>query len=375
MNKIPLVDLKAQYLSMRKEIDGAIQKIVDDSSFIMGEPVRCFEQNFARFCRVKYVIGCSSGSSALDLALMASGIGKGDEVITVPNTFIATTEAITHVGAKIKFVDINKDTLLMDLDKLEKTITQKTKAIIPVHLHGQMCDMRRIREVANDNNLIVIEDSAQAHGATFNGRQPGYYGDAATFSFFPAKNLGCFGDGGAVITNNSEIAEKVRLLANHGKTSKHKHAIEGYNYRLDAIQASILDVKLPYLSGWIEKRRRHAKFYDVKLPSWIMTPVEDGRAKHVYHMYVIRVNNRDKLMKYLKAQGIGCGIHYPIPLHLQPAYEYLGYKKGSFPVAEEMADKILSIPVYPELTYEQQEYIIDKIKEFGKSWLLGGIKI
>ena len=362
--KIPLVDLKANYLSIKEEIDRAIQKVIEDSAFIMGPHLKTFEENFARFCGVKHAIGCSSGTTAVHLALLAVGIKPGDEVITVPNTFIATTECISYVNGSIKFVDVKEDTALMDIDQLEKVITPKTKAIIVVHLYGQMPDMERIREIANDHDLLLIEDAAQAHAAEWRGHQPGFYGDVASYSFFPAKNLGCFGDGGAVVTNDDELAEKVRLLVNHGRMSKYEHLMEGYNYRLDALQAAILNVKLKHLPKWTELRREHAAFYNDHLPDEIERPVEAKGAKHVYYMYVIRTKKRDKLMSYLKERGISTGIHYPVPLHLQPAYKNLGFKKGDFPVSEKLADEILSIPVYPELTDEQLNYIVDTIEQF-----------
>lgn len=362
--KIPLVDLKANYLSIKEEIDNAIFNVINDGAFIMGPYLEEFERNFAKFCKAKHAIGCSSGTTALHLALLSTGITKRDEVITVPNTFIATTEAISYVGAKFKFVDITEDTALIDIDKLEKAITEKTRAIIVVHLYGQMPDMKRIREIADNHNLILIEDAAQAHGAEWENHQPGYYGDVATFSFFPAKVLGCFGDGGAVVTNNDEIAEKVRLLVNHGRLTKYEHKIEGYNYRLDGLQAAILNVKLKYLPKWIDQRRKNAKIYDENLLDPVEPIIENNGAKHVYYMYVIKTPRRDELKKFLEKKGIGCGIHYPIPLHLQPAYCHLGFKEGDYPFAEKISKQILSIPMYPELTEEQISYVIDSINEF-----------
>jgi dTDP-4-amino-4,6-dideoxygalactose transaminase len=256
---IPLVDLKANYDSIKKQIDKAIQNVINDTSFIGGPYLKKFEQNYARFCNVGNAIGTSSGTTALHLALIAANIKAGDEVITVPNTFIATTEAISYVEGKIKFVDVKPVTALINIEQLEKNITSKTKAIIVVHLYGQMPDMQHIREIANKYDIFLIEDAAQAHGAEWNGHQPGYYGDIATFSFFPAKNLGCFGDGGAVVTNNDELAEYIRKLLNHGRKNKYEHEIEGFNYRLDPLQAAILNVKLEYLNRWIRLRRGHAK--------------------------------------------------------------------------------------------------------------------
>lgn len=361
---IPLVDLKANYLSIKDEIDSAIQNVLDSSSFIMGPFVKQFEQNFASFCQVKHGIGCANGTAAIHLALLAAGIKKGDEVLTVPNTFIATTECISYVGCKIKFVDVVPQTALIDVDALEKAITQKTKAVIVVDLYGQMPDMQRIREIAVKHDLFLIEDAAQAHAAEWNGHQPGYYGDIACFSFFPAKNLGCYGDGGAVITNYDELAEKLRLLMNHGRKTKYEHTIEGYNYRLDALQAAILDVKLAHLPKWTDLRREHARFYDRNLPSNVGRIIEANGARHVYYMYEIRIQQRDLLMAYLKQQGIECGIHYPLPLHLQPAYASFGFRKGQFPVSEQLAQEIISIPIYPELTSDQRQYIVDHIKKF-----------
>jgi dTDP-4-amino-4,6-dideoxygalactose transaminase len=362
MMNIPLVDLKANYRSIKKEIDTAIQEVLDNSSFIMGPFVKQFEEDFAKFCQVKHAVGCANGTAALHLALLAAGITKGDEVLTVPNTFIATTECISYVGGTIKFVDVSPQTALVDIEALEKAITRRTKALIVVDLYGQMPDMQRIREIAVDHDVCIIEDAAQAHAAEWNGHQPGYYGDIACFSFFPAKNLGCYGDGGAVVTNYDELAEKLRLLMNHGRLTKYEHTIEGYNYRLDALQAAILDVKLAHLPRWTELRREHAFFYDKSLPSNVGRIFEAKGAKHVY--YMIRVQKRDAFIAYLKQQGIECGIHYPIPLHLQPAYASQGFKKNQFPVSEMLASEIVSIPLYPELTNEQRQYIVDHIKKF-----------
>jgi len=361
---IPLVDLKANYISIKDKIDNAIQEVIDNTSFIMGKYLKNFEGNYAKFCKAEHAVGCSSGTTAVHLALLVAGLNKGDEVITVPNTFIATTECISYVDGKIKFVDVEADTALINIDKLERSITSKTKAIVVVHLYGQMPDMKRIREIADDHDIFLIEDAAQAHAAEWNGHQPGYYGDIATYSFFPAKNLGCFGDGGGVVTNNDEIAEKIHLLVNHGRSKKYEHLIEGYNYRLDPLQAAILNAKLPYLPKWTDQRRTHAKFYNDHLPGAVHVPVEAENAKHVYYMYEIRTKKRDELMQYLKEKGIHCGVHYPIPLHLQPAYKELGFKRGSYPVSEILAKEILSIPIYPELTEEQCTYVVDNIKQF-----------
>jgi dTDP-4-amino-4,6-dideoxygalactose transaminase len=355
---IPLVDLKAQYLTIKDEIDSAIQDILDTTKFINGSPVKNFEEELAEFCGCKCAVGVSSGSSALFLALKSYGIKEGDEVITVPNSFIATPEAIVQCGATPVFVDVSESTMLMDPTKISAAITEKTKAIVPVHLYGQICDMDPIIEIARKHNLSVIEDAAQAIDAEYKGRKLPI-SETATFSFFPAKNLGCYGDGGAVITNNPEIAKKVAKLKDHGRISKYESDVIGYGDRLDALQAAILTVKLRHLSSWSEKRKSHAHHYNQLFQeiNSVTLPTEEEYSKHVYYMYVIRTKNRDALMTALKEQGIGTGIHYPLPLHLQPSLKYLGYKEGDFPIAEEAAKEILSLPMFPELTLEQQNYV------------------
>ncbi|MBN1280603.1 MAG: DegT/DnrJ/EryC1/StrS family aminotransferase [Candidatus Thermoplasmatota archaeon] len=362
--KIPLVDLKANYLSIKPEIDAAMQSVIDNTSFIMGKPLKVFEEHFATFCSVKHMVGCGSGTAAVHLALLAAGLKKGDEVLTVPNTFIATTECISYVGGKIRFVDVVPETALINIEHLERAITPKTKALIVVHLYGQMPDMQRIREIADQHDVFLIEDAAQAHAAEWKGHMPGYYGDVAAYSFFPAKNLGCFGDGGGVVTNRDELGERLRLLVNHGRSTKYEHLMEGYNYRLDTLQAAVLNAKLPHLMRWTELRRQHAAFYDEHLPKQVTCPVEAEGAKHAYYMYEIRTPKRDALMQFMKEKGVDCGVHYPIPLHLQPAYKNLGIPKGSFPVSEQLAEEILSIPIYPELSKEQREYIVKEITGF-----------
>lgn len=362
--KIPLVDLKANYLSIKDEVDTIIQNVIDDTAFIRGKYLESFEKNFAEYLGVNYCVGTSSGTTALHLALVAAGINKNDTVVTVPNSFIATAECVSYVKGRLDFVDVKSNTGLIDIDLLEEKITKDTKALIVVHLYGQMPDMKRIKELTDEKDVILIEDAAQAHGSEWKGHKPGFYGDFACFSFFPAKNLGCYGDGGCVVTNDSIFEKKIRRLVDHGRTSKYKHEIIGYNYRLDALQAAILDVKLKHLDKWLDLRRKHAEFYNKNLDDSIDKPVEAKHAKHAYYMYEIGVKKRDKLMKHLKEKGIGCSIHYPIPIHLQPAYNHLGYKKGSFPISEKLAEKILSIPMYPELTKNQQEYIIKIIKKF-----------
>lgn len=366
--KIPFVDLKAQYLSIKEEIDGAIQRVINNTSFIMGDEVKNFESEFAEFSRVKHAIGVSSGTDALHLALLACGIGQGDEVITVPNTFIATAEAITHCGAKPVFVDITPQTYTMDVSKIEAKITSKTKAILPVHLYGQPADMDPIFTLAHKYGLKVIEDAAQAHAAEYKGKKAGALGDAACFSFFPGKNLGAYGDGGMVTTNHEEIAQKVRLLRNHGRETKYEHLMEGYCDRLDALQAAILRVKLKKLEEWTGKRRAHAKLYNRLLENLnVIVPFESNEVKSVYHLYVVRVRDRDLLQQELKEAGIATGVHYPLPLHLQPAYRYLGHKEGDFEAAEACAKEILSLPMFPELKEEEIETIVETISRCLKT--------
>lgn len=359
MQQIPLVDLKAQYQSIKTKIDDAIHKVLTNCNFIMGEEVKKFEEEFALFCKTKYAVGVSSGTDALVLALKAIGIQPGDEVITVPNSFIATTEAITLAGGKIKFVDINLESYNMDTEKITSAITNKTKAIIPVHLFGHPADMDSILEIAKKHNLKVIEDAAQAHGAEYKGKTIGSLGDLACFSFYPGKNLGAYGDAGALTTNNPEIAKKLSMLRNHGRTKKYEHEYEGHNCRLDTIQAAVLRVKLKYISSWNEARRKHASFYKGLLRDYnkIILPEEQKGSKHIYHIFAIRIADRDKLMINLKNEGIGVGIHYPIPLHIQPAYRHLGLKEGSFPNTELVSKTLLSLPMYPELTNSQIKQI------------------
>ena len=360
--KIPLVDLKANYLSIKEEIDSAIQRIIDNSSFIMGKEVEEFDKNFADFNNSKHAIGVGNGTLALHLALIASGIKQGDEVIVPVNTFIATSEAVSHCNAKPVFVDVEEGSYNINPELIEKTINSKTKAIIPVHLYGNPCKMKEIMEIAKEYNLKVIEDCAQAHGAEYEGKKVGNFGGISSFSMFPAKILGSFGDAGSVITNDDNLAEQVKLLRNHGRHTKYEHLIEGYNYRMHALQAAILNVKLKYLNNWIEKRREIAQKYNNLLKDVVITPKESE--KHSYYMYVIQVRNREKLQEYLKNNDIETGIHYPIPLHLQPAYKNLNYKKGDFPAAEKLSDEILSIPLYPEISEEQINYVAEKIREF-----------
>jgi len=361
--KIPLVDLKTQYSSIKEEIDSAIKEIIENSVFVLGEKLEQFENEFAEFCGVRYAVGTGSGTSALHLSLTALNIGAGDEVITVPNTFIATPETISHCGAEIKFVDINENSYTIDASRIENAITDKTKAVIPVHLYGQPADMDSINEIAKKYNLKVIEDAAQAHGAEYKEKRVGSLGDTACFSFSPGKNLGAYGDAGIITTNNKEIAEKIKLLRNHGRKEKNIHIVEGYNYRMDTLQAAVLSVKLKHLNRWNEKRRKNAGLYnDFLSDNKIITPKEMSYVKHVYHIYCIRSKQRDEIKEKLNKNNIAAEIHYPLPLHLQPAYKRLNYKKGNFPVTEKISEEILSLPVYPELTEEQIKNISNVIK-------------
>ena len=366
---IPLVDLKAQYQSIKPEIDNAIQSILDSTAFIGGQAVRNFESNFANFCRANYCVGVASGTDALFLALKALDIGQGDEVIVPAISFIATSEAVTAVGAKVVFVDVNEDSYNIDVSRIEEKITQRTKAIIPVHLYGQPADMDPINEIAQQHNLKVIEDSAQAHGAEYKGKRTGTLGDIACFSFYPGKNLGAYGDAGAVVTNDEEIADKIRMMANHGRLKKYDHLFEGVSSRLDGLQAAILDVKLKHLDDWTAARRKVAGTYNDLLSDLeeVVLPKEEPYAKHVYHLYVVRLANRDSVREFLKEKGIFAGIHYPTPLPLLKAYDYLGHKPGDFPVAEKLAKEVLSLPMYPELTGEQIEFIVAAIREALKN--------
>jgi dTDP-4-amino-4,6-dideoxygalactose transaminase len=362
---IPLVDLRAQYLSIKDEIDAAIQRVVDSTSFILGPDVGAFEEEFARFCGVQHVVGVDSGTAALHLAFLTCGIGPGDEVITTPHTFVATIGMLCRVGARPVFVDIDPRTYNMDPVTIGAAITKRTKAIMPVHLYGQPAEMDPILEIADRHGLKVIEDAAQAHGAEYKGRRAGSMGHVAIFSFYPGKNLGAYGDAGALVTDDEEMAEKVRMLRNHGRRDKYEHLLQGFNYRMDTLQAAILRAKLAHLEEWNEARRRHVTIYRELLSDLdLVLPYEPEHVRAVYHIFAVRLQERDALREHLKARGISTGIHYPIPLHLQPAYRHLAYKEGDFPITEECARQVLSLPMYPELTQEQMEEVTRAIKEF-----------
>ena len=346
---IPFIDLKAQYRSIQPEIDRAIKDVIESTSFVSGKFARAFESSFASYCGVSSGAGASSGTTALHLVLAAIGIGNGDEVITVPNTFTATAEMISIAGARPVFVDVEDDTFNMDPSKLEAAITPKTKAILPVHLYGQMADMDRVTEIAERHGIPVVEDAAQAHGAEYNGKRAGQFSAAAVYSFYPGKILGAYGDAGIAVTNDEILAQKMSMLANHGRAGKYEHEVVAFNYRIDDLQAAILNVKLGHLNEWLEQRREKAVLYSRILEDSVLTPKEMPYAVHVYTYYVIRTKERERLQSALKAKGIESIIHYPVPLHLQPAYRHLGYGKGDFKVAENQAEEILSLPLYPEM--------------------------
>ena len=383
--KIPFLDLKVQYKQIEQEVMPMITRAMANGAFVGGEQVSFFETEFASFCNSSYCVGVNSGTDALRFALMAIGVDPGDEVITVPNTFIATTEAISQVGAKPVFVDIYPDTCNMDTAKLSEFLEQKcfpdestgqsinrltkrpVRAIIPVHLYGQPADMGPILEIAQKNGIAVIEDACQAHGANYDiSRKAGSMGAVGCFSFYPGKNLGAFGEGGAIITQDETVAQKIRMIRDHGQHKKYFHDLEGYNGRLDAIQAGVLRIKLKRLGHWNKLRRQNAAYYHdllFEIPS-VTLLTEAEFAESVYHLYVILVDDRDGLQKYLDSKGIATGLHYPLPLHLQKAYSDLGYKKGDFPITENIAGRLLSLPMFPELSQNQIQYVVQSIKEY-----------
>jgi len=362
---VPFVDLGVQYRAISAEIDDAISKVIQDADFILGREVRLFEEEFAEFCDSSYAVGVDSGTSALELALRAFDIGPGDEVITAANSFIASALGISHAGAKPVLVDVDPFTYTLDVKALERAITRRTKAIIPVHLYGHPAHMGPIRQLADRHGLVVIEDACQAHGASYKGKRVGSLGHSAAFSFYPGKNLGAYGDGGMVVTKDRKIANRLEMLRNYGQKEKYKHLFRGYNRRLDTMQAAILRVKLKYLEKWNAARRWNAKLYQKHLEgSGVVVPGEAGGAESVWHLYVIRTERRDALKEHLVSKGINASIHYPIPIHLQPAYQDLGYKRGDFPVTEAYADRILSLPMYPELSDRQVEFISQTVCEF-----------
>ena len=369
-----MVDLKSQYLNIKSEVNKAIQEVIDNTSFIKGKQVKEFEYNLATYVGAKHVITCGNGTDALQIALMALGLEAGDEVITSTFTFIATAEVIALLKLKPVFVDIDSDTFTLDANQIEQVISDKTKAIIPVHLYGQSANMEKVMQIAKENNLFVVEDTAQAIGTNYtfdNGqvKQTGTIGDIGCTSFFPSKNLGAFGDGGALFTNNDEIAERIRMIVNHGSKVKYYHQLVGVNSRLDSIQAAILNVKLQHLNEYIDARQKAAAFYDEALSSvkGIKIPARNKKSTHTFHQYTIQLEgiDRNKLQAYLKEQGIPSMVYYPVPLHIQEAYKSYGYQKGDFPVSEELAQKVLSLPMHTELNEKQLKYISHHIKTFA----------
>jgi dTDP-4-amino-4,6-dideoxygalactose transaminase len=363
--KVPFLDLKSHHAPMLEEINGAIREVIDSAAFAGGPFVTRFEEEFADYCDSKNAIGVGSGTEALWFALLALGVGPGDEVITVPNSFMATAEAITYCGATPVFVDVDERTYTMDSAGLEQAVTPRTKAIIPVHLFGQPADMDPILELARKRGLFVIEDAAQAHGAVYKGRKVGTLGDAACFSFYPGKNLGAFGEAGAVVTNSDKLQEKVRILRDHGQIRKYHHAMVGWNGRMDGIQGAILRIKLHHLEKGNQLRRAHAAYYDEALRGLegVVTPFRSASVLHVYHIYSLRVQDRDEFMRVLGDKGIGSGVHYPVPIHLQEAYSSLGYQRGAFPIAERCANEFVSLPMFPELTSAQLKIVVRGVKE------------
>lgn len=362
---IPFVDLVLQYEAIKEEIDQAIFDTIHQSSFIGGESVRLFESNFARFIGVEHCISCANGTDSLEILLKVLGIGPGDEVIVPAISWISTSECIASVGADVVFADIHPDLYTIDLDKIEAKITDRTRAIIPVHLYGQPVDMERLMAIADQYQLKVIEDCAQAHGAEVRGRKVGTFGHCASFSFYPGKNLGAYGDAGCMITNDPEIAETARMISNHGQKGKHNHIMEGRNSRLDGIQAAILNVKLKHLEDWTQQRIAVAQSYMKKLgDAGIELPVTLGHGKHVFHLFVIRTADRQGLQAHLNERGISTAIHYPTALPLLDCYHHLGHKPEDFPVAARYQDEILSIPMFPELTADQIDHISSAIKEY-----------
>jgi dTDP-4-amino-4,6-dideoxygalactose transaminase len=365
---VPFVDLHAQYASIEQEVNVAIKSVLERSDFILGHALDQFETEFANYIGTEFAIGVDSGMSALMLILRALKIGPGDEVITSANTFIATALTISGVGATPVLVDVDPETFTLDLEKLERAVTSRTRAIMPVHLFGHPEDMDPIMELAQRHNLFVIEDACQSHGARYKGKMTGSFGNAAAYSFYPAKNLGAYGDGGMIVTNDPALRESIQLLRNYGQTAKYHHAVQGYNNRLDTLQAAVLRVKLQYLDGWNAARREHADLYDELLAgSGVALPPRMPEAEPVWHLYAIRTDHRDELREFLQERGISSGIHYPIPIHLQPAYQDLGLHAGDFPVSERDAERMLSLPMYAELSDEQIHYVADAVHEFGEA--------
>ncbi|WEX74999.1 DegT/DnrJ/EryC1/StrS family aminotransferase [Sinorhizobium numidicum] len=362
---IPFLDLKAQYHSIKDEINAAALGVLASGQYVLGDEVARLEQEFAAYCSVKHAIAVNTGTSALHLALLAAGVGPGDEVITVPFTFVATTSAICYTGARPVFVDVEPVTLTMDATKLEAAITPRTKAMVPVHLYGQMADMDAIKVIADRYGVPIIEDACQAHGAEYKGRRAGSIGVSGCFSFYPGKNLGGCGEGGVVVTSNNDHARTMRMLRDWGQEQRYHHVLKGFNYRMDGIQGAILRVKLRHLEAWTETRRARASRYTSRLAglSHVKTPVEVAERRHVYHIYALRCRDRDGLQRALSTESIQWGLHYPIPVHLQKAHSDLGYKVGDFPRSEAAARSVLSLPIYPEMSTRQVEQVVSAVEQ------------
>jgi len=359
---LPLVDLRAQYRTIEDEVLAAIRRVLESGQFVLGPETGAFERELAAHCGAGEAVGTNSGTSALHLALLAAGVGPGDEVITVPFTFVATVAAIEYTGARPVLVDVRADSLTMDPTCIEAAITPRTRAILPVHLYGQPADMDPILEIARAHGLRVVEDACQAHGAEYRGRRAGALGDLGCFSFYPGKNLGAYGEGGAVVTNDEELADKIRALRHWGQTRKYHHELKGFNYRLEELQAAILRVKLRRLDDWTDARRAHARLYDRLLAGAVPTPIEMPYARHVYHVYAIRTRARERLERALAGAGVHTGVHYPAPVHLQPAYTDLGYRAGAFPVSERAAAEVLSLPMYAELAEHEIDLVAELVR-------------
>jgi dTDP-4-amino-4,6-dideoxygalactose transaminase len=373
MKMVPFLDLKAQYAQIRDRVDPAVLGVLRSSDFVLGEHVAEFERRFAGYCQVEHAVALNSGTSALHLALLAAGVEPGDEVITVSMTFVATTAAVLYVGAKPVFVDVDPKTWTMDPHAIERVITSRTKAILPVHLHGRVAEMGPIMKIAERHGLVVIEDAAQAHGADYGGRRAGSIGAIGCFSFYPGKNLGAYGEGGAAVTNDAVLAHKMRVLRDWGQEGKYNHVMAGFNYRMDAIQGAVLDVKMDHIDDWTERRRRHARQYADRLSgAGVGLPAPEGNDRHVWHVFAIRAADRDGLISALRAAGIGMGIHYPVPVHLQGAYNNLGFGPGDLPVTERLAAHFLSLPMYAELTVQQIDLVAEAVRSAMAEAVLPG---
>ena len=360
--KIPFVDLKSQYLSIKEEVDSAIQEVINNTAFVGWQTVKNFEEAFARYSGATHAVGCANGTDAIEIALKAMGIQPGDEVIVPACTWISTAESVSAIGAIPVFADVLPGLYTIDPEDIERKLTPRTKAIIPVHLYGLPAEMDEVMHIADKHGLMVMEDCAQAHGATYKGKKVGTFGQAGSFSFYPGKNLGAYGDAGAMITDDVGIAETMRIICDHGQKGKHNHLVEGRNSRLDGIQAAVLKVKLNHIEKWTDARHGNARYYNERLAdAWLVTPVIPDYTRHVFHLYVVQIENREQIMKLLGEKGIATGIHYPTPLPYLKAYEKFGHQPGDFPVSESQKDKILSLPMFPELTREQIDYVCDAL--------------